>query len=159
MRAACSCYCSGICCVKLAFRQQFPRGFFAILLNRLRECFRRWRQYECRYQGVQQSSISNTERRHAIYTNQEGALTHLARDGGNTMVAGDAKSLVAHKRMLIASISLDFDRLEGQEFNAEGMLKPGLSAESDVRVRWLPRVRAPNRLPAGHGTIPAPTAL
>jgi membrane fusion protein (multidrug efflux system) len=56
-------------------------------------------------------------------------------------------------------IRIDFDRPEGLDFNAEGMLKPGLSAESDVRVRWLPRVRAPNRLPAGHGPIPEPAAL
>ena len=40
VRTVCSCYCSGICCVKLAFRQQFPRAFFAILLNRLSGRFR-----------------------------------------------------------------------------------------------------------------------
>src|ERR1700733_10805183 len=32
-------------------------------------------------------------------------------------------------------VRLDFDRLEGQDFNAEGLLKPGLSVEPDVRVR------------------------
>jgi len=80
--------------------------FFAILLNRLRGRFRRRRKYECRYQGVQRPSISNTERRQTIYADQEGAHTHLAHDAGNTMVAGDAKSLLTHKRMLIASISL-----------------------------------------------------
>jgi membrane fusion protein (multidrug efflux system) len=56
-------------------------------------------------------------------------------------------------------IRIDFDRPEGLDFNAEGMLKPGLSAESDVRVRWLPRVLGPNRLPTGRGSIPAPAAL
>jgi membrane fusion protein (multidrug efflux system) len=32
-------------------------------------------------------------------------------------------------------VRIDFDRSEGREFNAESMLKPGLSAESEVRVR------------------------
>jgi membrane fusion protein (multidrug efflux system) len=32
-------------------------------------------------------------------------------------------------------VRIDFDRLAGQEFNAEGLLKPGLSVEPEVRVR------------------------
>lgn len=32
-------------------------------------------------------------------------------------------------------VRIDFDRTEGQDFNAEGLLKPGLSVEPDVRVR------------------------
>lgn len=32
-------------------------------------------------------------------------------------------------------IRLDFDRVRGQDFNAEGLLKPGLSVEPKVRVR------------------------
>jgi multidrug resistance efflux pump len=32
-------------------------------------------------------------------------------------------------------VRIDFDRSPGQDFNAEGLLKPGLSVESDVRVR------------------------
>jgi membrane fusion protein (multidrug efflux system) len=32
-------------------------------------------------------------------------------------------------------VRLDFDRVPGQTFNAEGLLKPGLSVEPDVRVR------------------------
>lgn len=32
-------------------------------------------------------------------------------------------------------IRIDFDRTPGQDFNAEGLLKPGLSVEPDVRVR------------------------
>jgi membrane fusion protein (multidrug efflux system) len=32
-------------------------------------------------------------------------------------------------------VRLDFDRVEGQDFNAEGLLKPGLSVEPKVRVR------------------------
>jgi membrane fusion protein (multidrug efflux system) len=32
-------------------------------------------------------------------------------------------------------VRIDFDRSPGQQFNAEGLLKPGLSVEPDVRVR------------------------
>jgi membrane fusion protein, multidrug efflux system len=32
-------------------------------------------------------------------------------------------------------VRIDFERAAGQEFNAEGLLKPGLSVEPDVRVR------------------------
>jgi membrane fusion protein, multidrug efflux system len=32
-------------------------------------------------------------------------------------------------------VRIDFDRSAGQDFNAEGLLKPGLSVEPDVRVR------------------------
>src|SRR5580692_13986 len=32
-------------------------------------------------------------------------------------------------------VRIDFDRTEGQDFNAEGLLKPGLSVSPDVRVR------------------------
>ena len=32
-------------------------------------------------------------------------------------------------------VRIDFDRIAGQSFNAEGLLKPGLSVEPDVRVR------------------------
>jgi membrane fusion protein (multidrug efflux system) len=33
------------------------------------------------------------------------------------------------------AVRIDFDRTAGQDFNAEGMLKPGLSVVPDVRVR------------------------
>jgi membrane fusion protein (multidrug efflux system) len=56
-------------------------------------------------------------------------------------------------------VRIDFERPEGQDFNTEGMLKPGLSAESEVRVRWVPRVPATGRLPAGRGPTSGPTAL
>jgi membrane fusion protein (multidrug efflux system) len=32
-------------------------------------------------------------------------------------------------------VRIDFERSAGQEFNADGLLKPGLSVEPDVRVR------------------------
>jgi len=45
---------------------------------------------------------------------------------------------VARNNFAIAQLTLarlDFDRIHGQTFNAEGLLKPGLSVEPDVRVR------------------------
>jgi hypothetical protein len=56
-------------------------------------------------------------------------------------------------------VRIDFDRPEDQGFNTEGLLKPGLSAESEVRVRWLPRVRAPNNLPGSRAQVRTLTAL
>jgi multidrug resistance efflux pump len=32
-------------------------------------------------------------------------------------------------------VRIDFDHAAGQDFNAEGLLKPGLSVEPDVKVR------------------------
>jgi len=32
-------------------------------------------------------------------------------------------------------VRIDFDHAQGQDFNADGLLKPGLSVEPDVRVR------------------------
>jgi hypothetical protein len=130
----CSCYCSGICCVKLAFRQQFPRVFFVILLNRLRRRFRRRRKYECRYQGVEQPSISNAERRQTIYADQKGAHTHLADDAGNTMVTGDAKSLPTHKRTLIASITLVVVIAAGWLIRGSILYEPTTSIKSAART-------------------------
>jgi membrane fusion protein (multidrug efflux system) len=56
-------------------------------------------------------------------------------------------------------VRIDFDRPEDRSFNTGGLLKPGLSAESEVTVRWLPRVRAPNRLPGGRAQAPTLMAL
>ena len=35
-------------------------------------------------------------------------------------------------------VRIDFDRPQEEDLNAEGRLKPGLSVEPEVRVRWLP---------------------
>ena len=57
------------------------------------------------------------------------------------------------------SIRIDFHRPEAQDFNAEGRLKPGLSAKSEVRVRWLPRVRESNTSAGSCGRVPPAGAL
>jgi hypothetical protein len=45
-------------------------------------------------------------------------------------------------------VRIDFDRPQSPDFNAAGLLKPGLSVEPAVRVRWLPRTPSPpDRLP------------
>jgi membrane fusion protein (multidrug efflux system) len=91
----------------------------------------------------------------------KGHVTNLGGSAGSVFSVLQPKISTGNrvKTAQRVPIRIDFDRPEGHDFNAEGMLKPGLSAESDVQVRWLPRVRAPNRLPAGRGPIPAPTAL
>ena len=91
----------------------------------------------------------------------KGHVTNLGGGAGSVFSVLPPKTSTGNhvKTAQRVPIRIDFDRPEGQDFNADGMLKPGLSAESDVRVRWRPRVRAPNRLPTGRGPIPAPAAL
>lgn len=45
-------------------------------------------------------------------------------------------------------VRIDFDRPQSQDFNVEGLLKPGLSVEPAVRVKWLRRTStSPDRQP------------
>jgi hypothetical protein len=55
-------------------------------------------------------------------------------------------------------VRIDFDRPENQTFNAEDLLKPGLSVEPKVRVRWLPRTGSPSTSQDGRGFSAEPTA-
>ncbi|HEV3199765.1 MAG TPA: biotin/lipoyl-binding protein [Bryobacteraceae bacterium] len=49
---------------------------------------------------------------------------------------------------VVTRVRIDFDRPESPDFNAAGLLKPGLSVKPEVRVRWLPRTPSPpERLP------------
>jgi hypothetical protein len=57
------------------------------------------------------------------------------------------------KVMPCVPVRIDFDRREGQGFNAEDLLKPGLSVEPKVRVRWLPRTRQLNSASVGRGSL------
>jgi membrane fusion protein (multidrug efflux system) len=56
-------------------------------------------------------------------------------------------------------VRIDFDRPEVQGFNTEDLLKPGLSAEPKVRVRWLPRTRQQNSAPVGPASTLGPMAF
>jgi multidrug resistance efflux pump len=51
------------------------------------------------------------------------------------------------KDMPQVPVRIDFDRPDTQNFNAEDLLKPGLSVGPKVRVRWLPRTLTANILP------------
>jgi membrane fusion protein (multidrug efflux system) len=63
------------------------------------------------------------------------------------------------KGMPRVPVRIDFDRPEIQGFNTEDLLKPGLSVEPKVRVRWLPRTRQPNSVLVSPESIPAPIAF
>jgi membrane fusion protein, multidrug efflux system len=56
-------------------------------------------------------------------------------------------------------VRIDFDRPESQGFNAEDLLKPGLSVEPKVRVRWLPQTRSLNSVTVERGSIASPMAF
>src|SRR5271154_14279 len=67
----------------------------------------------------------------------KGHVTNLGGGTGSVLRllppenAGGKYLKVAHR----VPVRIDFDRPEGQEFNAQGLLKPGLSVEPNVRVR------------------------
>jgi membrane fusion protein (multidrug efflux system) len=89
-----------------------------------------------------------------------GHVTNLGGGAGSAFSAMPETSAGNHVRTAErVPVRIDFDRREGQDFNTEGMLKPGLSAKSEVRVRSVPQVRAPDRLPTGRGPTPGPAAL
>jgi len=56
-------------------------------------------------------------------------------------------------------VRIDFDRPDIQGFNTEDLLKPGLSAEPKVRVRWLPPTSQPNSVLVGPESIRRPMAF
>jgi hypothetical protein len=63
------------------------------------------------------------------------------------------------KGMPRVPVRIDFDRPEIQGFNTEDLLKPGLSVEPKVRVRWLPRTRPPNSVLVGTESIPGANGI
>jgi membrane fusion protein (multidrug efflux system) len=63
------------------------------------------------------------------------------------------------KGMPRVPVRIDFDRPEIEGFNTEDLLKPGLSVEPKVRVRWLPRSRQSNSVSVGRGSNPGPVAF
>jgi len=66
------------------------------------------------------------------------------------------------KQVKIASlvpVRIDFDRRETPDFNADDLLKPGLSAETEVKVRWLPRTQTSSKLTGSQGLDFRPMAF
>jgi membrane fusion protein (multidrug efflux system) len=67
----------------------------------------------------------------------KGHVTNLG-GGTGSMLRLSAPENASGKYLKVADrvpVRIDFDRAAGQEFNAQGLLKPGLSVESNVRVR------------------------
>jgi multidrug resistance efflux pump len=81
------------------------RRSIAMLLNLREDLLVNKRKYECRYQGVQKTSIFDTERSRRFEADEEKAGKHLAVHARRVGIAGGAKSLFRHKRTLAASIS------------------------------------------------------
>jgi membrane fusion protein (multidrug efflux system) len=73
----------------------------------------------------------------------KGHVTNLGGATGSVLSVIPSKAVGNHRDGQRVPVRIDFDRAQSQDFNAAGLLKPGLSAKSEVRVRWVPRVRAP----------------
>jgi membrane fusion protein (multidrug efflux system) len=87
----------------------------------------------------------------------KGHVTNLGGGASSVFSAMPLKGAIVNrvKGMPRVPVRIDFDRSEIQAFNTEDLLKPGLSVEPKVRVRWLPRTRQPNGVLVGPGSIPA----
>ena len=79
----------------------------------------------------------------------KGHLTNVGGAAGSVFSAMPPRSAIGTQASVIkwVPVRIDFDRPQRQGFNAEGLLKPGLSVEPEVRVRWLPRTDSSNSLP------------
>ena len=84
----------------------------------------------------------------------KGHVTNLGGGAGSVFSGMPLKDAIANqvKIMPRVPVRIDFDRPESQGFNADDLLKPGLSAEPKVRVRWLPQTRMPNSPPDSRGS-------
>jgi membrane fusion protein (multidrug efflux system) len=91
----------------------------------------------------------------------KGHVTNLGGGAGSvfSIISPDSEIGKYVKGVARVPVRIDFDRAESKDFNAEDLLKPGLSVETEVRVRWLPRNQRPNSVPATQASIPGPTAF
>ena len=83
----------------------------------------------------------------------KGHVTNLGGGASSVFSVNDVKGMPR------VPVRIDFDRPEIESFNTEDLLKPGLSVEPKVRVRWLPRTRQPNSVLVGPVSIPEPVAF
>jgi membrane fusion protein (multidrug efflux system) len=90
----------------------------------------------------------------------KGHVTNLG-GGVSSVFAVPLKGAIVNelKGMPRVPVRIDFDRPGIHGFNTEDLLKPGLSVEPKVRVRWLPRTRQPNSVLVGPESIPGPMAF
>jgi membrane fusion protein (multidrug efflux system) len=86
-----------------------------------------------------------------------GHVTNLGGGASSVFSTLPLKGAIVNdvKGMPRVPVRIDFDRPEIEGFNAEDLLKPGLSVEPKVRVRWLPRTRQPNSDRSAEGPSPA----
>ena len=79
----------------------------------------------------------------------KGHLTNVGGTAGSVFSAMPPRAAIGNQARVVkrVPVRIDFDRPQSQDFNAEGLLKPGLSVEPEVRVRWLPRTDSSNSLP------------
>jgi membrane fusion protein (multidrug efflux system) len=84
----------------------------------------------------------------------KGHVTNLGGAARSVFSAASPENAIGKhvKVMPRLPVRIDFDRREGQDFNAEDLLKPGLSAEPEVRVRWLKGTRAADALRGSRGS-------
>lgn len=84
----------------------------------------------------------------------KGHVTNLGGSANSVFSAMPLKGAVVNdvRGMPQVPVRIDFDRPENQNFNAEDLLKPGLSVEPKVRVRWLPRTGTPTSPDGGAST-------
>ncbi len=88
-----------------------------------------------------------------------GHVTNLGGGTGAVFSGMPPKNTLANAKVTPrVSVRIDFDRPESQAFNAEDLLKPGLSVEPKVRVRWVPRTRTPDTSPESRGSTVRPIA-
>ena len=85
----------------------------------------------------------------------KGHVTNLGGGAGSVFSTMPPKNASGNRMKVVQRIPvrIDFDRSQDQTFNAEGLLKPGLSVEPDVRVRLPPRSSTPNMLPGSRGQL------
>src|SRR6266478_3625877 len=69
----------------------------------------------------------------------KGHVTNLGGATGSVLSVMPSNAVGNHGDGQRVPVRIDFDRPQDQDFNAAGLLKPGLSVEPAVRVRWLRR--------------------
>jgi membrane fusion protein, multidrug efflux system len=90
-----------------------------------------------------------------------GHVTNLGGGISSALNATPQKDGISNRLKVMprVPVRIDFDRPESQGFNADDLLKPGLSVEPKVRVRWLPQTRQLNSVTVERGSIASPMAF
>jgi membrane fusion protein (multidrug efflux system) len=81
----------------------------------------------------------------------KGHVTNLGGGAGSVFSGRESEIGKRPKAIQRVAVRIDFDRPQSQDFNADDLLKPGLSAEPRVRVRWLPRSSPASQYFGGQG--------